>query len=264
MDWIWLTGTLYVIWELRFKVRADATHPQTPEDLDSCVVFVTKGVVLLRHDRKMKIHRIITAAIVGLSLIAGVGPTANAAKTKKPAKTKAKPTAKKSSKVAPTTKRPPLGSRSNPFPLNTTVEHKVYYDDSYRLVIKGTKKLTVADIKPGIPGKFAIAEGMEPLLILSELTYLGPANSADLAATGTLELVNDAGRAFGTYSGDTDEGGECSQFGDYPGSGMRNMVPGVPLIDALCVVLPTSSMNSSLLITLRGLSETGIWFKTAP
>jgi hypothetical protein len=157
------------------------------------------------------------------------------------------------------------GTKVNPFRLNDVGGYTAYEGNQYTLKVTGITTLAPADIVPGGSGKYAMPAGSVPVRVAVELTYLGPKDANDLPASITsLVLVDASGKKYDTYAGDDKAGGgECSQFGDVPGNGTRNLAKGAPLLTGLCVVLPSSSVGPKLLVNLSWLSEpAGIWFRT--
>jgi hypothetical protein len=156
------------------------------------------------------------------------------------------------------------GTKVNPFRLNDVGSYTAYEGNRYTLKVTGITTLAPADIVPGGTGKYAMPAGSVPVRVAAELTYLGPNDTNDLPASITsLVFVDASGKKYDTYAGDDKAGGgECSQFGDVPGNGTRNLAKGAPLL-SLCVVLPSSSVGPKLLVNLSWLSEpAGIWFRT--
>lgn len=229
-------------------------------------------------------RRIIRSVAVAVALVLGAAPGVGAA-----AKTKKKPPATKAPAIAPgkpctavgTTNAPtgldcvqvgaaklwePRGVKVNPFRLNDVGRYTAYEGNQYSLKITGITTLAPADIVPGGSGKYAMPAGTVPVRVGAELTYLGPRDVNDLPASITsLVLVDASGKKYETYAGDDKAGGgECSQFGDVPSNGSRNLAKGAPLITGFCVVLPAASVGPKLLVNLNWLNEpAGIWFKTS-
>jgi len=159
----------------------------------------------------------------------------------------------------------PRGVKVNPFRLNDVGRYTAYEGNQYTLKITGITTLTPGDISPGGSGKYPMPAGAVPVRVAAELTYLGPKDTNDLPASITnLVLVDAAGRKYDTYAGDDKAGGgECSQFGEVPTNGTRNLARNTPLTTGLCVVLPAASIGPSLLVNLNWLDQpAGIWFKT--
>ena len=152
----------------------------------------------------------------------------------------------------------PKGSRANPLAIGEAGEIQIYDTPPirYRFTVLSAKPDATADVTLD-PNKKPVPAGVRFVSISAELTFLGDGASADPATVGYWEFVDAKDTAYGFYGG-----AECDQYGSIVSPlPLRKADLNVPSTGALCAAVPISSINSTLLVRVRGLSGKAIWYR---
>jgi hypothetical protein len=223
-------------------------------------------------------------AAVAIALVASGVPAAQAAKksTSKKAKAAANatPAAGKSCptinanasgldcvRVGAALQWQPRGIKVNPFRVGDTGAFATTYRViGYRLkVTSPAKVIDAAAIGAPDPTRQAIPAGSAPVVIAVDLTNTATDVGDPAAALTTFELVDGAGVRYALYSG-----AECAAFSSNAALlsavvgavSLRNVPPGTNT-GAFCGVIPTAQVSEKLLLHVKVLDNSDVWFRTA-
>ncbi len=152
----------------------------------------------------------------------------------------------------------PKGSRANPLDIGEAGEIQIYDTppSRYRFTVLSAKPDATADVTLD-PNKKPVPAGVRFVSVSAELTFLGDGASADPATVGYWEFVDSKDTAYGFYGG-----AECDQYGSIVSAlSLRKAELNVPSTGVLCAAVPVGSINSTLLLRVRGLSGKAIWYR---